>query len=72
MNFLEVIHFRYKKFLSLTNKNSTSLEKVKAYLECHERDRVPDQHDIFTKKSNFSWNLIYDQLIPYFDNNLSN
>ena len=64
--------FRYKKFLSLTNKNSSSLEKVKAYLQCHERDRVPDQHDIFTKKSNFSWNLIYDQLTPYFENNLSN
>ena len=63
--------FRYKKFLSLTNENSTSLEKVKAYLECHERDRVPDQDNIFAKKSNFSWNSIYDQLIPYFDNNLS-
>jgi len=64
--------FRYKKFLSLTNENSTPLEKTKAYLECHERDRVPDQQDIFTKKSNFSWNLIHEQLIPYFDNNLSN
>ena len=64
--------FRYKKFLSLINQNSTPLEKTKAYLECHERDRVPDQQDIFTKKSNFSWNLIYNQLTPYFDNNLSN
>jgi len=63
--------FRYEKFLSLTNENSTPLEKVKAYLECHERDRVPDQDNIFAKKSNFSWNFIYDQLIPYFDNNLS-
>ena len=64
--------FRYKKFLSLTNTNSSPLEKTKAYLECHERDRVSDQQDIFSKKSNFSWNLIYEQLIPYFDNNLSN
>jgi len=64
--------FRYKKFLSLTNENSNPMEKVKAYLECHERDRVPDQQDIFGMKSNFSWNLIYEQLIPYFDNNLSN
>tara|TARA_Y100000590_G_scaffold466188_1_gene640778 strand:+ start:2060 stop:3280 length:1221 start_codon:yes stop_codon:yes gene_type:complete len=64
--------FRYKKFLSLTNENSNSLEKVKAYLQCHERDRVPDQEHIFTKKSSFSWNFIYDQLIPYFENNLSN
>ena len=34
--------FRYKKFLSLTSDDSTPIEKVKAYLECHERDRVPD------------------------------
>jgi len=64
--------FRYKKFLSLTNENSSPIEKVKAYLECHERDRVSDQQDIFTTNSNFSWNLIYEQLTPYFDNNLSN
>ena len=64
--------FRYKKFLSLTNPNSNPLEKTKAYLECHERDRVSDQQDIFSKKSNFSWNLIYEKLIPFFDNNLSN
>ncbi|MDC0153538.1 asparagine synthase C-terminal domain-containing protein [Nitrosopumilus sp.] len=63
--------FRYEKFLSITSKNSTPLEKVKAYLECHERDRVPDQENIFAEKSNFSWNSIYDILIPYFDNNLS-
>jgi len=64
--------FRYKKFLSLTNENSSPIEKVKVYLECHERDRVSDQHDIFATNSNFSWNLIYEQLTPYFDNNLSN
>ena len=63
--------FRYKKFLSLTNENSTSLEKIKAYLACHERDRVPDQQELFAKKSNFSWNSIYEQLLPYFENNLS-
>ena len=64
--------FRYKKFLSLINKNSSPLEKTKAYLECHERDRVSDQQEIFTKKSNFSWNSIHEQLVTYFDNNLSN
>ena len=63
--------FRYKKFLSLTNSNSTPLEKVKAYLSCHERDRVPDQELLFGNKSNFSWNTIYDLLLPYFDNPLS-
>ena len=63
--------FRYAKFLSLTSDNSTPLEKVKAYLQCHERDRVPDQEHIFDKKSSFSWDLIYRILLPYFDNKLS-
>ena len=63
--------FRYAKFLSSTSDNSTPLEKVKAYLQCHERDRVPDQEHIFDKKSNFSWDLIYQILLPYFDNKLS-
>jgi len=43
--------FRYKKFLSLTSETSTPLDKVLAYLECHERDRVPDQQKIFNQKS---------------------
>ena len=63
--------FRYKKFLSITDNDSTPLEKVKAYLSCHERDRVPDQESIFASKSHFSWDLIYDRLLPYFDNSLS-
>jgi asparagine synthase (glutamine-hydrolysing) len=63
--------FRYKKFLSITNNDSTPLEKVKAYLSCHERDRVPDQESIFASKSHFSWDLIYNRLLPYFDNSLS-
>ena len=63
--------FRYKKFLSLTSENSTPLEKVIAYMECHERDRVPDQEKIFNKNSNFSWKSIHNLLLPYFDNELS-
>jgi len=63
--------FRYKKFLSLTSENSNPKEKVKAYLECHERDRVPDQEDIFNQKCQFSWDSIYNILLPFFDNNLS-
>ena len=45
--------FRYKKFLALTNDDSTPLEKIKVYLSCHERDRVPDQEFLFGRKSNF-------------------
>ena len=63
--------FRYEKFLSLTSENSSPLEKVNAYLQCHERDRVPDQENIFNQKSNFSWDSIYHILLPYFDNKLS-
>jgi len=63
--------FRYSKFLSLINPNSTPQQKVKAYLDCHERDRVPDQEDLFEKKIQFSWKSIYDLFITYFDNQLS-
>ena len=63
--------FRYKKFLSLVNVDSSPLQKVKAYLECHERDSVPDQEEIFGKNNPFSWNGIYEILLPYFDNSLS-
>ena len=62
--------FRYKKFFELTSKNSTTNEKIIAYLNCHERDWVPDQESIFGKENQFSWNDIYKILEPYFDNTL--
>jgi len=62
--------FRYSKFLSLITKSSTSLDKVKAYLACHERDSVQNQEDVFGSKSEFSWNKIYSYLLPHFDNSL--
>ena len=63
--------FRYEKFLSQINSNSTPIEKVKAYLNCHERDWVIDQNEVFGNKSNFSWNKIYSILLPFFDNSLN-
>ena len=63
--------FRYAKFLSLINPKSTALEKAKAYLKCHERDSVTDQEEVFGEHITFSWNLIYEQILPYFDNSLS-
>jgi asparagine synthase (glutamine-hydrolysing) len=63
--------FRYKKFLSLVKTDSKPLQKVKAYIECHERDNVPDQSKLFGIKSSFSWKTLYDDLLPYFDNSLS-
>jgi asparagine synthase (glutamine-hydrolysing) len=62
--------FRYQKFLKLTNENSTSNEKIIAYLNCHERDWVPDQESIFDMENQFNWNDIYKILEPYFDNKL--
>jgi len=63
--------FRYEKFLSNYDSKMTPLEKTKLYLECHERDWVPDQESLFGEKASFSWNDIYSKLIPYFENSLS-
>ena len=63
--------FRYQKFLSLVNQTSSSTERVKCYLECHERDWVEDQTELFGEKIDFSWKKIHSNLIQYFDNPLS-
>lgn len=63
--------FRYQKFLSLVNHDSSPIERVRAYLQCHERDWVQDQTDLFGKKTGFSWGEIHENLLPYFDNSLS-
>ena len=64
--------FRYKKFLELTNENSNTKEKIISYLNCHERDWVPDQELIFGNECKFNWEEIYQLLEPYFNNSLSN
>ncbi|ARS63755.1 asparagine synthetase B [Candidatus Nitrosomarinus catalina] len=63
--------FRYQKYLSNFYSDMSPLDRVKLYLECHERDWVPDQIELFESKSNFSWDEIYSKIIPYFDNSLS-
>lgn len=63
--------FRYQKFLSNLKPNSTILEKIKIYLNCHERDWTPDQEKIFGTKSRFSWEKIYALLEPFFSNSLA-
>ncbi len=63
--------FRYQKFLSLVDENSTPKKRVQAYLECHEHDWVEDQEDLFGQKAEFSWDKIYETLIPHFENSLS-
>lgn len=63
--------FRYSKFLSLVDTNSSVKERIIAYLSCHERDHVPDQEEIFANKFKFDYNDIFHILEPYFDNSLS-
>ena len=63
--------FRYSKFLSLIKPDSTPLDKIQAYLSCHERDWVPDQEKIFNSKTNFSWKSINSIFMPFFNNSLS-
>ena len=62
--------FRYKKFLELTTENSITHQKILAYLDCHERDWVPDQKMIFGTECHFDWKTIYSILEPYFNNSL--
>ena len=62
--------FRYHKFKQLLKSNDSWLTKTKKYLECHNRDWVPDQNKIFGKKIKFNWDEIYNYFKPYFQNNL--
>lgn len=63
--------FRYEKFLSRYDSTMSPLQKTKLYLDCHERDWVPDQEVLFGEKAKFSWNDIHSKIIRYFDNSLS-
>ena len=63
--------FRYEKFLKNTKIQSNSETKTRNYLDCHERDHVPDQEKIFGEKISFSWNLISESIEPYFNNPLT-
>jgi asparagine synthase (glutamine-hydrolysing) len=67
-------NFRYKKFLDnmkLSRGPSSWEDKVRTYLDCHERDWVPDQEDMFAgTQIKFTWSSIYEILRKFFDNNL--
>jgi asparagine synthase (glutamine-hydrolysing) len=63
--------FRYKKFLEMASTHSSIEEKIRIYLQCHERDWVPDQVDMFEgTQTHFKWDSIYRLLEKYFDNSL--
>jgi asparagine synthase (glutamine-hydrolysing) len=62
--------FRYNKFLSLSNHNHDWKQRVRSYLDCHERDWIPDQEKLFGETVRFDWYSIYSLLRKYFDNKL--
>jgi len=62
--------FRYSKFLNLLHKSDNWKQKTVNYLECHNRDWVPDQKNLFNPKFKFSWIQILKYFKPYFSNTL--
>lgn len=62
--------FRYEKFLTLSKPHDDWNRKILNYLECHNRDWVPDQHKIFGSAIKFDWNEIYTYFKPFFHNSL--
>jgi asparagine synthase (glutamine-hydrolysing) len=62
--------FRYNKFLKLFKQGDDWKQRARSYLDCHERDWVPDQEKIFGENVRFDWSSIYALLRVYFDNQL--
>jgi asparagine synthase (glutamine-hydrolysing) len=62
--------FRYTKFLKLFDTRDDWKQRTINYLECHERDWVPDQESIFGENIKFDWSSIYSLLRSHFDNDL--
>lgn len=62
--------FRYAKFLSNLKSEDGWREKAVNYLNCHERDWVPDQVELFGKRMNFDWEAVYGLLRKNFENPL--
>ena len=62
--------FRYSKFENLTFNKDNWKQRTLNYLDCHNRDWVPDQDKMFGTKIKFNWNDIHEYFKPYFKNNL--
>ncbi len=52
--------FRYNKFLNLLEPSDNWKTKTRKYLDCHNRDWVPDQNKMFGQLIKFDWEDIYD------------
>jgi len=62
--------FRYEKFTGSVQNNMSAVRKTQLYLDCHERDWVPDQENIFGERLQFSWDSILRKLECHFNNPL--
>lgn len=62
--------FRYKKFLNSYNENLSWDRRASLYLDCHNRDWVPDQAEMFGSNLKFDWTVILSLLKNYFNNQL--
>ena len=63
--------FRYSSFLESINPNASTREKTISYLNCHNRDWIPEQKQLFGDNLSFDWEKIYSHIDPYFDNSLN-
>ena len=62
--------FRYKKYLSSITSKSSPMKRIQMYLQCHERDWVADQEEMFAEEMKFNWFSIYEIFQKYFNNDL--
>ena len=62
--------FRYRKFLNLYSESLSWDRKASLYLDCHDRDWVPDQAEMFGHGLPFNWTKILSLFKNYFNNNL--
>lgn len=63
--------FRYSSFLDSINSKSLKREKTISYLNCHNRDWIPEQQQLFGENLSFDWEQIYSIIDEYFDNSLN-
>jgi len=65
--------FRYGGFLSADKRAAAGFsspdQRLRAYLNNHARDYVPDQEKVFGPSMNFSWDDVRGVLLPYFGDN---
>jgi len=62
--------FRYKKFLDSCTSSDNWKTKTIKYLDCHNRDWVPDQNKMFGSTIQFNWNDIYKYFKSSFSSKL--